>query len=549
VDNPSRSASFALPVSEDHSARAEPGETSPAMETRADSGLATDQEPLTQTTLAAEVGSRSTNENSPAEGGPAKAGEGERIPLPAQIVRLVSALGWKLFHNANSEGFATLRVADHLETFRLRDAAFKSRLGRLLYKSTGAVASLENLGAALNLLDAQALFDGPEKAVNVRVAQTQGAIYLDLGDAEWRTVQITPSGWQVTPLSPVTFWRTRGTIALPTPVRGGSLADLRLFLNLRSEEDFLLILGWLVAAFRPVGPFPILVIEGNQGAAKTTGGKLLRSLIDPNTTPMRSLPRSERDLMIAAKNSWCQAFENVSAVPDWLSDCLCRLSTGGGFSIRRNYTDDEEQLFNASRPVMLNGIHVGLTRPDALDRSLVITVGDIQDGNYREEAEFWAEFNELKPRILGAVLDAVACAMRRLPEVKIPRPPRMADFARWATAAEPAFGCPGGAFLRSYQANRQEANELALEGSVLVGPVKAIAEAGAWSGTASELLSRLQSEPGVDRRHHDWPKTPAKLAGQLRRLISPLRSSGITVQLEQTAGANSRKIISIGRRP
>jgi hypothetical protein len=341
---------------------------------------------------------------------------------------------------ANRETFVTLREEDHLETFRLRDAAFRSRLAHLFYKSTQGVASGENLGAALNLLEGPALFDGPEKTVHIRVAQTQGAIYLDLGDGERRTVQITPSGWKVTLLCPVTFWRAKGMIALPTPVRGGSMADLRPFLNVRSEEDFLLILGWLAAGFRAEGPFPILVLEGGQGAAKTTCSKLLRSLIDPNTTPVRSLPGSERDLMIAAKNSWCQVFENVSGVPDWLSDSFCRLSTGGGFSIRRNYTDDEEQLFNASRPLMLNGIHVGLTRPDALDRSLVITVADIQDGNYREEAEFWAGFNELKSRILGAVLDAVVCAMRRVPDVKSPGDTVRCSEEHWLGAVDHAGG-------------------------------------------------------------------------------------------------------------
>jgi hypothetical protein len=224
------------------------------------------------------------------------------------------------------------------------------------------------------------------------------------------------------------------------------------------------------------------------------------------------------------------------------------LSTGGGFSTRQNYSDDEEKLFDAMRPVLLNGISVGLERADVLDRSLVTVLNEMSDESRRTEADFWPEVRSASPRIFGALLDAVSCSLRRLPEVKIPQLPRMADFACWATAAEPSFGCASGAFLSAYRANRQDANDLALESSSLFSPVKAIAEEG-WSGTASELLSFLESEPGVNRRQQDWPKNPAKLAGQLRRLTPSLLSVGIIVQMEQTAGANSRKIISITRRP
>src|SRR5262249_50551779 len=87
----------------------------------------------------------------------------------------------------------------------------------------------------------------------------------------------------------------------------------------------------------------------------------------------------DRDLFIAASNSWIVGYDNVSRIPSWLSDALCRLATGGGFSTRKLYTDDEEQLFNAQRPVSLNGIEDFVNRPDLADRTIFLTLDPIPE--------------------------------------------------------------------------------------------------------------------------------------------------------------------------
>src|SRR5207237_3972573 len=114
--------------------------------------------------------------------------------------------------------------------------------------------------------------------------------------------------------------------------------------------------SWLVATLRPTGPYPILVSHGEQGSAKSTLVRVLRSLVDPNTAALRTTPRDERDLVIAATNGWLIALDNLSHLPDWLSDALCRLATGTGFATRELYTDGEESLFVAQRPIVLDGI-------------------------------------------------------------------------------------------------------------------------------------------------------------------------------------------------
>src|SRR5262249_8862661 len=159
--------------------------------------------------------------------------------------------------------------------------------------------------------------------------------------------------------------------------------------NLRDGDCWRLLVAWLVAAFRPGRPFPILTVNGEQGSAKSTLCRMVRALIDPNRSALRRPPRSDRDLMIAAANGWIVAFDNLSDMPDSLSDALCALATGAGYSTRELYTDDDEKLFNATRPVIVNGIEDLATRPDLLDRSLPLTLQAISDNQRREEEELW----------------------------------------------------------------------------------------------------------------------------------------------------------------
>ena len=223
------------------------------------------------------------------------------------------------------------------------------------------------------------------------------------------------------------------------PGRGGSVATLRSFLNVQTDADFVLVVAWALACLRNRGPYPVIVLSGEQGSAKSTFSAVLRALLDPNTAPLRALPREDRDLFIAASNGHVLAFDNVSGLPAWLSDTLCRLATGGGFAVRQLYSDNDEVLFDASRPVILNGIEDIVSRPDLADRALFLTLEPIPEERRRPEAELWDAFDAERPRLLGALLDAVVEGLRRLPETRLERLPRMADFALWATACETAL--------------------------------------------------------------------------------------------------------------
>lgn len=155
----------------------------------------------------------------------------------------------------------------------------------------------------------------------------------------------------------------------------------------------------------------------------------------------------------------------------------------------------------------------------------------------RPEAELFEEFRKVRPQILGALLDAVAVALRRLPSIKLPGLARMADFALWATAAEPGFGWPEGTFLAAYQGNRESANDVALEASVVVPPLLNLLETqGEWSGSSGELLKALEERQSDQvRKPSGWPKNPRSLSGHLKRLAPNLRAAGWAIEHDRTS--------------
>jgi hypothetical protein len=318
---------------------------------------------------------------------------------------------------------------------------------------------------------------------------------------------------------------------------------LSFFLNVQGDADFVLVVAWLLASLRDCGSYPVLVLSGEQGSAKSTFSTIVRALVDPNTAPLRALPREDRDLFIAASNGHVLAFDNVSGLPAWISDTLCRLATGGGFAVRQLYTDQDEVLFDACRPVILNGIEDFVTRPDLADRAVFLTLEAIPEEGRRSEQELWAQFETERAAILGALLDAVAHGLRQLPNVHLDRLPRMADFARWSTACETAIWSTG-TFWAAYCGNRDEAVAGVIEADLVATTVRSfMATRTEWTGTASKLLGALaELVEEMQRKDKSWPDTPRALAGRLRRAATFLRKIGIEVTFDREGRARTRTI-------
>jgi len=457
------------------------------------------------------------------------AGE-ERRRIKSQATELVEiARDADLFHSPQGDAWATVPVGDHRETYQVKAKGFRHWLANAYYRLHGKAACSQATQDALGLISAQAVFDGPERTIHVRLAECGGHIYIDLADPERRVIRVGPDGWEVVQDSPVRFWHPRGMLPLPEPVRGGRIESLFKFVNVSNRRDRALILAWLLSTFQPNGPYPLLALHGLQGSGKSTASRVLRALIDPNTIPLRSKPRTEHDLMIMAVNARIVVFDNLSGLPVPLSDALCRLATGGGFATRELYTDADEVLFEATRPVIVNGIEDLATRPDLLNRTITITLDQIADEARVDERTFWEKFEGGRAALLGCLLDSVAEALRNLPATKLATMPRMADFARWATAGEQALGLRPGEFLDAYAGNLDEANALALEASTVAMAIhEFIVERGDWAGTVKDLLEVLNGRgPDQVSRTEAWRRTPRALSGALRRVAPSLRGVGV----------------------
>jgi hypothetical protein len=359
-----------------------------------------------------------------------------------------------LWHDPDNEPYVTVEIDGHYENHRLKGRTFGLWVQREFHSRSGKMPTKQALADQLRSLEGEALFNGEEREVHIRVARDDDVIYIDLGDDAWQAIKIAKAGWIITSEPPVAFIRPKGMRPLPEPVRGGSIQDLKDVINLKSDNDLKIFVTWMMAALRPAGPFPILCLNGEQGAAKTTAARMLRRLIDPNSAETRSSPREDRDLLIAALNGWVINLDNLSQVKEWLSDALCRLATGGGFGARQLYTDTDEIVFEVKRPIVINGIPALASRQDLADRCLVLVLPTIDARDRVPEAVFWQDFEEKAPSILGLIMDAVSQALRDEFQVRDDAMqgdvelPRMADAALWMEAAAPAFGWEHGTCWR-----------------------------------------------------------------------------------------------------
>ena len=447
------------------------------------------------------------------------------------------------FHSPDSTAYADIEVNGHRETWRIRSVGFRRWLARKYYEKTEGAPNLESINSALNVIEAEAFFDGPEMDVHVRVAGQDGKIYMDLVDDEWRAVEIDSEGWRIMERPPVRFRRAAGMQPLPEPTRGGSVEMLRPFLNLKNPSVFVLVVCWILGSLRGKGPYLIIVISGEQGSAKSTFTAILRKLIDPNSAPLRALSREDRELFISATNGHLLTFDNVSKLSPWISDALCRLATGGAFAVRQLYTDQDEVLFEATRPIIVNGIEDIVTRPDLADRAILFTLEPIPEELRKSEEELWAGFEKVCPQILGALLDAVSTGLKRLPEIQLDVHPRMADFARWAAACETAIW-PEGTFWAAYTANQAQAVDSVIEASPVASAIRSMmASRSEWTGTSTELLAALGVVAGDKITGlKPWPKTHNALSGQVRRATNSLRKIGINIKFGREGHARTRTI-------
>jgi hypothetical protein len=451
------------------------------------------------------------------------------------------AEGARVFRAGDGRLFARVPVGKRVEVYCLRSGAFRDWLIGAHFREFGELPPAEAIRRVIGALEAFARFGSGPPQVFIRVGgncNKQGAAYyIDLGDVTGHAIEIGAGGWSAVERPGVEFRRPDGLLPLPRPSREGSIELLRPYVN-ASPSDFRLLVAWMAAALRPVGPYPILVIYGEQGSAKSTLARIIRSMIDPQDAALLSEPGSTRDLMVTAVNGWLLAYDNIGVIRPWLSDGLCRLATGGGFAGRALFSNDERVVLHAQRPVILNGIEEFVQRGDLSDRTVFLNLPPIAPGQRRREDQFWSAFYLDRPRILGGLLDAVAGGLRELPSVKLAELPRMADFATFAEAVGRAVGWDAGTVLLDYNNNRTDASATQIEDSVLASAMLERAPKTLnWWGTATELLKELGDQVGKKvTSSARWPKSPSMMTNELRRIAPQLRNNGVSVTFERSPG-------------
>jgi hypothetical protein len=464
----------------------------------------------------------------------------------------------ELFHTPDGRAYADILVNGGRRTLEISEGGFSDWLRSRWFKETRNAPCPEALRSAIRTLAAAAQQEGPQYEVHIRVAEHEGSYYLDLANDAGYVVKFNSDGWQVVRSAPVRFVQPRGLMALPVPEKGGSL-ERQLFplLNLRDQSQRVLVTFWLVNCLIASSNYRVLVLQGEQGSAKSRTTRTLRNLLDPNVVPLRAPPRNERELVISAINGHLLAFDNVSSLKQEMSDALCRLATGTGLAPRRLWTGREEELLTAVKPIILNGIEQFVTRGDLADRAIAITLQAITSELYRTNAELDEAFKQTWPQILGALLDVAVHGLARIDRLETKPLSRMADFDRMATACETALW-PAGTYKRAFAENRGELVDAGIEADLLAtAVVKMVSEAAMravravetvrsniqlWKGTATSLLQELDNRNSALMRSREWPKNPRQLAGRLRRAGPLLRHKGIEIEFREEGHSNTRMI-------
>lgn len=458
-----------------------------------------------------------------------EAGDGEGRVSASQVLVAMALDHYALGVSDTEEPFAVRQDAPHLALLlRGGRTGLRAELASRYFDSEGRAAPAQALADALLVLEGLSMREAA-RPLHLRVGESDGVVYVDCGDTGNRAVKISGGSWSIVDQTPILFRRTKLTLPLAEPVRGHGVDELWRFAAIQ-PEDRPLVLAWLVSTLiQPNTPHPILQLKGEQGTAKSSSSRTLIDLVDPSAVPLRNAPRNEDDFVTMASASWAFAVDNLSAFSAWLSDALCRASTGAGSVKRALYTDHEVAAISFLRCMIINGITLGGLRGDLAERVVAVELQTIDPAERKAEADLQAEWVDAKPRILGGLLDLAAKVHAKLPTIRLQESPRMADFAKVLAAVDELTGLDGmGRYATGFSGL---ANEVIAEEPFTA----AILEHGyCCDGVpAKQILAELKQRLTVQgekfRAPEGWPKSVRAASDLLVRSAPAFRKIGWTV--------------------
>jgi hypothetical protein len=387
---------------------------------------------------------------------------------------------------------------------------------------------------------------------------------------------------------------------MPLPERGGRLDQLRRLIPV-TDEGWALLRGWLVASLFPNIDHPILRLVGAKSTATAAALHMISSLIDPSRLQIRSKPTSRENWLAFAEGSWCLAIQNITHIPDWFGEILNQSITGRGRARRSLRSDGDMSISQSRHVIAMSGLPTGPIPEDLVEGFVVVELTTPDAASHLPEAYCLNKFEELKPQLLGALLDEVSATLHRLPNVKLAGDPRMADFAK-ILAALPNFrvalaiasglpteeqeqasgnavGCSIGpapgevlsllsadecgqvadkcdaristqdktdkldrSFVEVYLRQLEHLAFEDVECDPVATAIAAIVQGrGDWQGTAADLLTALD-RPKAAR---GWPQTSPAMGLRLVRLTPGLQTMGITVAYERLNDRNRTRMITL----
>ncbi len=466
--------------------------------------------------------------------------EAERRNVASKLVELTNDV--EFIHDQDDKCYALVKKDGVRQTFQLGTRGFESWLAREFYMTHESVTGAQALADATNTLKGKAVYEGECREVFLRSAKDGDSYLIDLGTEDWSAVRVDSTGWEIVTNPSVVFRRTQTTRPLPIPEYGGDIRALVNVVNVASE-DIILIAAYIIECFRPDTPYPVLEFTGEQGSGKSETQDRLRDLIDPNKANLRTEPGNTETIFTTAAQNLVCSFNNLSHLTVTAQDAFCNLSTGGGYAKRKLYTDMEEVVEDIQRPIMLNGIGTIVTQQDLVDRTIRLRVPPIPPDKMKEKRVMDREFEEAKPFLFGALLDLFADALQRLPNVKLERLPRMADFAMLGEAVRLALGDER-PFIDIYDEKRRDSSQNALEGSPVCEALREMIEkSGEFDDTVGDLFTELKNYKS-DHEHFGWPRHPRGLGDALRRNMPALRDIGIEVSFGERTNRGWKVLIN-----
>jgi hypothetical protein len=485
--------------------------------------------------------------------------DGDEIP-PESVAKKIVEMSIPyvdIFSNEAGVRYAKVLHNGHYETMVIAEkGSFRRWLHYLYEKETNLIPNSKALSDAIHTFEARAQFRTTKTdEVYLRIAYIEdtNTIYIDMANKDYQVIEVSAKGWRILDQSPVCFRRAPSMSPLPTPERGGSINELREFINVK-DEGWILIKAWLLGCMQPFGlefgEYAILAMSGGQGAAKTSAARRLRSIIDPSVAPLRKEPKDDQAFAIMAHNNFIVGLDNLSHISNSLSDSMCTLSTGAGDAYRKLYVDDEEAIFVAKRPQVFTGIEQLATRGDLLDRCLLVTLEDISDAQRKDSTDLNKSFKIKHPRILAGLLDCAVEGLKNRSTVKMAQKPRLADFAMFIVASERKLGLQSGEFMEVYNRNRIEGIAHELEASPVAAAVlKLMHGLDACDYTATELLQVLSDKLNSPQitKSKAWPQTPKGLSQQLKRLNRSLRTADLVVDFKRAGSERSIVITRVAQ--